>query len=474
MRIRGPRTITGLMAAGCLLAAAPLLGGLLYASVVLDRLTHMTEVLLDHGMATTQLGMQLRDDLSNLERSSRQYALLRDDRLQDLTERRWRDTAVTVRRLNAQPPTAATAFVAADISARFAVANANWHIADFAATSAAIDGLHTLQQRADVLIGNGRLQLESEFERVRAEAQRARRQMFACALTLIPLGGMLAWGFSVAVTRPVKQMFRAISALGRSRYKPVPTIRFPHEMHRLSQQIEWLRRRLGQLEADKERFLRQVSHELKTPLACLREGTELLSEGALGELTERQGEVASILSESTAELESLIDNLLAYSEWRAGRQESQRSWFEADALLGEVLSVHRLRLSKRALKVDINIQEPRVFALRAQIRVAVDNLITNAIKHSPPGSTIEICVAANDGQFDLSVRDYGRGVPDADKEVIFEPFVRGLEVEEQGIRGTGIGLSIVDETLLAHSGSVSVEDAYPGARFRLRWPYPHG
>lgn len=472
LRARFPKTITGLMAAGCVLAAAPLLGGLIYANVVLDRLTRQTESVLDHGLAMTQLGMQLRDDLINLERSTRQYALLGDARLEAITERRWQDTERTVRRLGVGSPASPSTPLALDISARFNQASKAWHERNADSMIEAINGIHALAGRVDGLIANAHQQSDTEIQRLHAGTVRARRQLLICALTLIPLGGLLAWGFSVAVTRPVKQMFRAIAAIGHGRFEAVPIIEFPREMRRLGQQIEWLRGRLAQLEADKDRFLRQVSHELKTPLASLREGTELLSEGALGPLSARQTEVADILTESAFELEGLIDNLLSYAEWRSGRQEWHKQWFDAQTLIEEVLSVHRLRLAKRELRTELDAGEQRLFGLRTQLRVALDNLITNAIKHSPTGAAIEIGVTTDAETFELKVRDFGRGVPQADKESIFEPFVRGSEVEERGIRGSGIGLSTVREIVLAHDGRVWVEDAQPGACFRLCWPRP--
>jgi two-component system sensor histidine kinase GlrK len=471
MRLKMPRTITGLVATGFALAVLPVIGAVLFAGAALNKLTHQTESLLDHGILVTRLGTRLRDDLVDLERSARQYVVLRDPRILELNERRWQAAEDTIERLRVGPgPMPATS----EVGAAFEEARESWHTPDAedAALLEAADRVHALLSRADALVAAGREEGELQILQLRAATATTRRQMLACALTLIPLGALLAWGFSIAVTRPVKQMFHAIAELGRGRYEPGKPIEFPSELRPLGHQIEWLRRRLARLEADKDRFLRQVSHELKTPLASLREGSELLREGALGELTQRQGEVAAILCESTSELESLIDNLLAYSEWRAERQESQKAWFESCALIEEVLSAHRLWFAKRELHAELDLHEERLFGLRTQMRIALDNLITNSVKHSPQGGRIQIGVSAEHGEFVLSVRDFGRGVADAENESIFEPFVRGSETEEQGIRGTGIGLSIVRETLFAHDGSVVVEDAHPGARFVLRWPCP--
>jgi len=122
--------------------------------------------------------------------------------------------------------------------------------------------------------------------------------------------------------------------------------------------------------------------------------------------------------------------------------------------------------------MELELGAQRLFGLRSQLRVAFDNLMTNAIKHSPQGAVIEIGTRVAGDCFEMWVRDYGRGVSEAETDAIFEPFVRGTEVEEEGIRGTGVGLSIVKETVLAHGGNVRVVDAEPGARFTLAWPFP--
>lgn len=474
MKLTLPKTMTGLVAAGCVLVALPLLAALLVAAAALQRMSHQTAALLDDGLMVAQLGTQLRDQLNNLERGARQYLVLREPSLMQLSDRRWSSAGELIRELRARPLEGAVAMNASRLAEGFGNADAAWHGAagDTEAMLAAAEELHALLPDADALILESQEQVRSRTEKLQADTQRARHHMLLWALSLIPLGALLAWAFSRVVTRPVKQMFRAIAALGHGRYEPAMLVGFPRELRRLGEQIDWLRRRLARLEEDKDRFLRQVSHELKTPLASLREGTELLREGALGELTRRQLEVAGILADSTVELETLIDNLLAYAEWRAERQQSHKIWFDAQALIEEVLSVNRLRLLRRGLRVELDVRQESLLGLRSQMRVALDNLITNAIKHSPPDTVIEIGVGLVGGSFELSVRDHGRGVPDAERDNIFEPFVRGTEVEEEGIRGTGIGLSIVRETVLAQGGAVAVDDAAPGARFRMRWPAP--
>jgi two-component system sensor histidine kinase GlrK len=207
-------------------------------------------------------------------------------------------------------------------------------------------------------------------------------------------------------------MGRSIAALGHSNYDKPISIRFPYEMQRLGEHLDWLRRRLALLDADKDRFLRHVSHELKTPLSSLLEGTALLSEESMGMLTPSQKEVAMIMAESSRELESLIENLLTYAEWRRGYRKANLEWFDAAGLIEEVVSAHRLPIARRRISMELLPDSIRLFGHRTQLRSALDNLLTNAIKHAPEGSSIEVRTVVADNSCELSVRDQGRGVPD--------------------------------------------------------------
>ncbi|MDR3416059.1 MAG: HAMP domain-containing sensor histidine kinase [Nevskia sp.] len=471
-RLAQPRTMSGLVAGGCILAASPLLLALLLAGAQLDRLTRHSERLVREGFAVVGLGSQLHDNVSDLERTVRQYAALQDPALAEMVDMRLARTEATLHGIEDQQlaPLADAVFTAQRELAGAAKAWAErpppQNLERLAGQIQAID------LQAQAILTAGRASTDAEVERLRSAGVIARRIMLISCIAVVPLTALLVGGFSVVLMRPLRKLSAAIVALGHGRYGVAASIRFPEEMRRLGEQLDWLRVRLKQLEADKERFLTNISHELKTPLASLHEGAALLQEETLGRLGPRQREVTSILMESAGELQELIQNLLAYAEWRKVRQQAAMDWFDVDSFLDEVLPRHRLALMRRNIATELRACSGHLFGHRAQLRLALENLLSNAIKHAPAGTAIEIEAAARGGVCVLSVRDHGRGVPDRQKKLIFEPFVRGTEAEEAGIRGTGIGLSIVQETVLSHNGAVEVEDAEPGARFRLAWPHP--
>jgi two-component system sensor histidine kinase GlrK len=460
--------MTGLVAAGCVLVAIPLLAALLLAGAVLDRLTTHTEALVREGVVTARLGTELRDQLQDLERNAEQYVALGDAALLDVFADRRRAADETLRAIaksgNRDP--------AQRLQLELAETAERWlaDVEDGAPTDA--DAFTALATQADAIIAAGRATIDRQLEEIASATTAAHAVMLLSALALLPLTALLAFGFSVAITRPLRVMSQGIAALGRGRYEQRIEIAYPREMQLLGERLDWLRRRSAALEDEKARFLRHVSHELKTPLSTLQEGSALMRERSLGTLTPQQSEVAHILAEAAAELGALIGNLLSYAEWQQEERKPEMAWFEARALIAEVLISHRLPMARRNLSVELGLRSPRLFGQRSRLRVALDNLIGNAVKHAPEGSAIEVRAAVQDGSCELCVRDHGRGVPVQEQGRIFEPFVRGTEPEESTVRGTGIGLSIVRETARAHEGTVEVKDANPGAMFRMVWPCP--
>lgn len=474
MRRLLPKTMVGLVATSKLLAMAPLLATLIVLGIALDKLLVLSQRLVSEGQRLEQLGAQMQDQLDDLERVGRQFLALEDPALLAVFDRRLDSARQTAGLMQRESLPDAVKTPARNIVDGLAALDREWSPDSLQREALAplVERIHALSGDADRIVAEGRLAIYARVLRLQDQSTLARGVLTVAALTMIPLTIALTFGLSLLITRPLNGLRASIAALGTANYENPVAIEYPRELARLGEKLDWLRRRLRDLEADKERFLRHVSHELKTPLASLREGTDLLLEESFGTLNPRQAEVAQILAESAQDLDAQIRNLLAYAEWSSGQRDLAMSWIDSRILIGEVLNSQRLPLSKRRLETQVDLKTPHLYGQRWSLRVSLSNLLSNAIKHAPTGSTIDIVVDRCEGRCTLSVRDRGRGVPLEDRERILLPFVRGAEPEEAGVRGTGIGLSIVSETVRAHGGGLEVQDANPGARFVLDWPCP--
>jgi two-component system sensor histidine kinase GlrK len=298
------------------------------------------------------------------------------------------------------------------------------------------------------------------------------------AVILIPVVMLLSLYFTMLITRPVRQIEDAIHDMGRGGFKQPVMVSGPHELELLGERLNWLRSRLAELEQEKNLFLRRMSHELKTPLASIREGAELLMDGTAGRLSDMQLEIADILRNNSLELQLLIENLLDYQRWRDKPTGLEISRFAFRPLIEAILQRHRLTVSKKRLKIDMRIEEFDLKADRERIRIAIDNLVSNAIKFAPADGTVFLRAASRSGTgrgqlISFDIADTGPGIPVEDRPQIFDAFYQGRLPSDSFLRGTGIGLSVVRDCINAHGGNIElVEGEYPGAHFRIRLPSP--
>ncbi|RYF25742.1 MAG: HAMP domain-containing protein [Comamonadaceae bacterium] len=299
----------------------------------------------------------------------------------------------------------------------------------------------------------------------------SRREVTHQVVGVIVLALALALLLGVWLARPFKRLEHAIRLLGENDLAQSVEIAGPVDIRRVGQQLEWLRVRLLELDADKARFLRHVSHELKTPLASMREGVALLQDGVTGELLAGQREVVDILHQNTLVLQSEIEALLSFNAAAFEARQLRRSNTDLLALLEAQVEAQRLQWQARKLEVVVE-GKPAVLPLDAEkMASAVSNLLSNAIRFSPPGGTIRIVLSHLADCIRVDFIDQGPGVDENDRSRIFEPFYRGVRQPQDAARGTGIGLSIVQEYLSAHGGRVELVVDGPGTPFRIELPH---
>lgn len=328
-----------------------------------------------------------------------------------------------------------------------------------------LDGHSTLiAQQVQTLIGTRNQSLQ-------ARVDQNQRQLAWLVAGSIALAVTLAVGFGVWLTRPLRRLEKAIIGLGENRLDEPIEVPGPPDLRSIGQQLEWLRLRLTELDADKARFLRHVSHELKTPLASLREGVAVLGDGVAGTLNADQAEVVRILQGNTQVLQQQIEALLRFNAAAFEARQLRREPTDMRALLESQVEAQRLRWQTHQL--DVQVEGPAVVLPvdREKMASAIGNLLSNAIRFSPAGASVRFAIERRPGRLLIDVRDQGPGVAPADRERIFEPFYRGERQPVDAVRGTGVGLSIVHEYIQAHGGHVALLTDGPGAHFRIELPY---
>jgi PAS domain S-box-containing protein len=204
----------------------------------------------------------------------------------------------------------------------------------------------------------------------------------------------------------------------------------------------------------KSRFTSMVSHEFRTPLAVMQSSLELVKNYA-DRLTEDKKRMH--LENAHAQVKRLTDllnDILALSRAEAVDLEYQPSLLDLDALSHQIVEeMHRV-FATHQIRISANQECRSVYADEELLRQALSNLLTNAAKYSPAGSTIHLDLACEDNHTVIQVRDEGIGIPIEDQARLFEPFHRAKNVGK--IQGTGLGLAIVKRSVEAHGGTISV------------------
>jgi two-component system sensor histidine kinase GlrK len=469
-----PSSFLRLILIGFVLVALPLVVAVASSIVTIEQLAHQSMLAASAASLQARSGREIVEALTGMERLLRQYVILRDAEILEDVKRQHAEVERTLRQL-------------ADLSLP---ADIRVGIQKAMTEEAALYGeLVTTTPPADLLERFGKISgtsqqmidkaeqfVNREVEKVPLAAEEARVRLIWQLLASVPVALLIALWFKRAISNQIRQLDRAIRTIGRADHGEGITVMGTPDITYLGRRLEWLRRRLGELEEQKNRFLQHVSHDLKTPLTAMREGAQLLADGVPGALNEQQRSIVAIISQNTLRLQKLIEDLLNFqhASFAAGAIEPQSVAFDVICL--NVLRVHRLAAAARGIRFRRELPAVLLDGDADKLRVVVDNLITNAIKFTPTGKQVEIRLRTVGESAVLDVIDEGSGVAEDEREKIFDAFFRGTRTQrgERGeIMGSGLGLAIAKEYVQAHRGDIELVPptaGRPGAHFRVTLP----
>ena len=291
----------------------------------------------------------------------------------------------------------------------------------------------------------------------------------ALVLFLVSLAMVLL--FTRMIIGPVKGLERMINRLGEGRALSNQAVfSGPRELRSVGQRIIWLSERLAWLESQRHQFLRHLSHELKTPLASMREGTELLADEVVGPLTAEQQEVVAILDNSSRNLQKLIEQLLDYNRKLADGAVDLES-VELAPLVEMVLSAHSLPARAKMMHTGVTLDAPTCLAEPMLLMSVLDNLYSNAVHYGAESGNIYIQSSTQGARVYIDVVNTGTPIPEAERAMIFEPFYQGSHQRKGAVKGTGLGLSIARDCIRRMQGELQlVDDSAGDVRFRIVLP----
>jgi two-component system sensor histidine kinase GlrK len=331
--------------------------------------------------------------------------------------------------------------------------------------------------------------MSRRVENARRTGETAALVLVFSTLAAVAVGGLISFFIYRSISKPLAHLTEGTRAIAEGKFFYRLDTSRRDEFSQLARDFNSMTRRLDELDRMKKDFVAHVSHELKSPLASMRETIELLLDEIPGPLNEKQRRLLDLNRQSGARLTALIGNLLDLSRTEAGVMEYELKSHDLVALTSDVVEETELQARERDIKILTSFPETPVEAECDGDRIiqVLVNVLTNAVKFSPKSSEIEVRVESVNGLPEnipasarkeitgiehggvfayITVSDRGPGIQPADREKIFEKFYQAEQGKKAPGQGAGLGLAICRAIMLAHRGAIWAEDN-PGGGSRF-------
>ncbi len=469
-----PNSIFGLILIGFLVAILPMAIAFGITAIYVNRIAQQSQVAVMQAVEATQGARLLINQITDMERNVRQYLVLQELELLNVyreTHDAWQQIMgrLTFLHLEAAQRETLLRLIEAE-QALFSVFSDP--TVSPAGYEQAVEQFAQTRDLARDFLDQSMQWVDREAARLETLAGSTILMLEWMLVVVIPAGLILAGFFATLINRSLRRIVQSIRRLGEEDFAtPIVLQGPPRDLRELGERLDWLRRRLAVLDEQKMRFLRHMSHELKTPLTSIREGTELLHDDVLGPLNTQQHEVVVILRDNSVRLQRLIEDMLNFNQALSRNIELRLELLELSTLVREVIDVQRLAWSAKELRIITRLNPLYLTGDREKLKTLIDNILSNAIKFSPAQGRIQIELKGLQGKAQLTIQDNGPGFHPADEKHIFEAFYQG-RIEAQGhLKGSGLGLAIAREYAVAHRGRLEiVHGAEPGGFLRLSLP----
>ena len=298
---------------------------------------------------------------------------------------------------------------------------------------------------------------------VRDETARdSAKHVIGAFLLLIPLLVLLVQDVVRRTLRPLSGMAQELAQRAEDDLRPLPDSRLPSEITPFTEAINHLLARVRQAMAQQRRFVADAAHELRSPLTALSVQAERLGHCDMpAEARDKLG----LLHDTIHRTRSLLAQLLSLARVQLDGEAVVRAASVLQAVrrvLEDLLPLAEAKAIDVGVVTESDVQVP---LREADLQMLVKNLLDNAIRYTPPGGRVDLAILPADGRATLRVEDSGPGIPEAERDKVFEPFYRVLGSDEEG---SGLGLAIVRSIALGVGATVALADADPAAGSGLR------
>ncbi|OZG73320.1 histidine kinase [Hahella sp. CCB-MM4] len=457
-------------ALGTLLAGLPLIAAVAYAIWSMEQHNRKQQELVETAVVVNRQLVGLQDQVKELERSARQFAVLRDERFGAIYQEKYnnlRDLVLTFKSAAASEQLQQSldrlllllrSSKLEPLAQEPSQAKALGQLTE--TFNQATDILSRISDLTHTLVSEGLQSQKDAFENT---------QWYLALLGLLALPASITFQFfwTYMIAKPMNRLSTIIGQIGRGDLEHSTSMEGPQELKILGERLDWLRVTLKTIESQKNTFLRHVTHELKTPLAAMFEASALLQEEVPGPLTDEQRSVVAILSENAARLQDMIHQLLNFNSVRLAAG-GNTEMVALGPLLQQVRQNYDTLIRSRQLEVLLEGEDLDVETDAMLLQMVAANLLSNALHFSPTGGRVSVRWGRNQQHWWMEIADQGPGIPPQERDKIFAPFYQGTNKREGSTKGSGLGLAIVGECVNQLDGAIEIQDHEPcGTRIRI-------
>lgn len=417
-------------------------------------------------VAFTRRSQALQTLALDMERTSRQYSIVEEAYLLNLLASQFNEFKTLVQQPYLLfPVTQAQESLEALLKDALPEQQTLQNLAD-------IEYIANLADLTESLTSQTQGSVDERLQTMQQQLLSLQKQLVWQFLMLLSLSLLLVIFFTWRLLRPIDYLQKRINSLAdpNNNNKTKQLQEGPAELIQLDVRLNWLEEQLDEIEQQKAQFLRHISHELKTPLASIREAGDLLHEEVLGSLTPSQKEVTDLLEQNSRRLQELIEQLLDYNLLQ-GKKQLELAAINLDNLLERLLEPWQPLLEQRQQQVNLPQSGLALSGDISLLRSTLDNLLTNALHYGDASKNIEIRAGIEQTLQWMEVENSGTPIPETEQKRLFEPFYQGSGKRRGAVKGSGLGLSIAADCMKAHGGQLTLLISTPHATtFRLEWP----
>ena len=249
--------------------------------------------------------------------------------------------------------------------------------------------------------------------------------------------------------------------------------RINNELINIRRQLAKKNLELERLNEEKNRFLGMAAHDLRNPLNAILSFSDFLIDEASDKLEQEQVEFLQVIRSSSNFMVELVDDLLDVAKIESGKLHLDLQPVDIKAILEHSISLNRILAGRKHITFELVSQDqlPTIMVDPVKIEQVFDNLLSNGVKYSQPGSAVQVKVMVENDVITISVRDQGEGIPRNEIEKLFKPFSQTSVKSTAGEKSSGLGLAIARRIVEGHQGRIWVESAVgQGSTFYVTIP----